>query len=84
MTIEGWVAVSKFGLMPGTFREDPDEADEAARQILRLLGGPPLLAGFRLRTATLIVDDVDDKAGERECIPISEGRRPDGVAIVPA
>lgn len=81
MTIEGWVAVSKFGLMPGTFREEQDEADEAAKQILRLLGGPQMLAGFRLRTATLVVDD--DK-GERDCIPISEGRRPDGVATVPA
>ena len=84
MTIEGWVAVSRFGLLLGTFREDQDEADAAAKQVLRLLGGPPLLAGFRLRNATLIVDDAGDEAGGRECIPISEGRRPDGVATVPA
>ncbi len=81
MTIEGWIAISKFGLMPGTFREDQAEADEAAKQILRLLGGPQMLAGYRMRNATLIVDDDD---GERECIPISEGRRPGGVAPVPA
>ena len=84
MTIEGWVAFSRFGLLLGTFREDQDEADAAAKQILRLLGGPQMLAGFRLRNATLIVDEEGGKAGERECIPISEGRRPDGVATVPA
>ncbi len=81
MTIEGWVAVSRFGLMPGTFREERDEAAEAAKHILRLVGGPQMLAGFHLRNATLIVDDDES---ERECIPISEGRRPGGVAPVPA
>lgn len=55
MTIEGWVAVSSLGLVLGTFRPDEAEAEDAARRILRLLGGPHLVAGFRLARATLIV-----------------------------
>ncbi len=85
MTIEGWVAVSKFGLILGTFRENQDDAANAAWQILRLLGGQQLIAGFRLVKATLkVADTPEDDAGERQCIPISEGRRRDGVATVPA
>lgn len=85
MTIEGWVAISRFGLILGTFRENQDDAADAAWRILRLLGGQQLIAGFRLVRATLVVDDgTEDDAGEMQCIPISEGRRPGGVAPVPA
>lgn len=59
MAIEGWMAVSKFGLITGSFREKQHEAEDAARRLLRLLGGPHLVAGFRLMTATLIVHDAD-------------------------
>lgn len=80
MAIEGWIAVGKFGLMLATFREDMGEADDAAKQILRFLGGPQMLAGVHLLPATLIIDGD----GARACIPISEGRRSDGAATVPA
>ncbi len=85
MTIEGWVAISRYGLILGTFRESQDDAADAAWRILRLLGGQQLVAGFRLVRATLVVDETtDDDAGERQCIPIGEGRRPGGIAPVPA
>jgi hypothetical protein len=58
MAIEGWVAVSKFGLILGTFRENQDEAEDAAQRILRLVGGPQLVVGFHLLKARLVVDDI--------------------------
>jgi hypothetical protein len=57
MQIDGWVAVGKFGLILGSFREDQWECESAARQILRLIGGPPLLAGIEVRPATLTIAD---------------------------
>ncbi len=60
MTIDGWIAVSPLGLVLGTFRQDEDESKDAARRILRLLGGSSLVAGFRLAKATLIVHDDAD------------------------
>ena len=64
MQIEGWIAVSKFGLVMGTFREEQPEAGDAAHRVLRLLGGPHLVAGFRLAKATLIVYDEDPPSGQ--------------------
>jgi hypothetical protein len=65
MTIEGWVAVSPLGLVLGTFRQNEDEAKDAARRVLRLLGGPHLVAGFCLAKATLVVHDEAGPSGER-------------------
>jgi hypothetical protein len=59
MEIHGWVAVSKHGLVLASFRENQTEAGNAARQVLRLIGGPPLVAGFRLVQATLTIHDDD-------------------------
>jgi hypothetical protein len=60
MTLHGWIAVSKHGVILSSFREDQAEAEAAARQILRLVGGAPLLTDFRLVKATLFIYD-DDK-----------------------
>jgi hypothetical protein len=67
MEIHGWVAVSKHGLVLASFREDQNEAGNAARQFLRLLGGPPLVAGFHLVQATLTIhDDAASRSRETE------------------
>lgn len=55
MQIDGWVAVGKFGLVLGSFREDQADAERVAKQILRIIGGPHLLAGFQMMPATLAV-----------------------------
>jgi hypothetical protein len=57
MQIDGWVAIGKFGLVLGSFREERFECESAARQILRLIGGPPFLAGFEVRPAALTIAD---------------------------
>jgi hypothetical protein len=57
MEIHGWVAVSKHGLVLGSFRENQNEAGNAARQVLRLLGEPPLVTGFDLVQATQTIHD---------------------------
>jgi len=59
MEIHGWVATSKHGLVLGSFRENQNEAGNAARQVLRLLGGPPLVAGSSLTQAMLTIHDDD-------------------------
>jgi len=62
MKIQGWIATNKQGLILGSFHENQEGAIAAARQILRLTGGPSLVAGFRLIQATLTVQDMDDTA----------------------
>lgn len=85
MIVDGWIAVSKHGYILGSFHEDQDNATEAAWRILRLLGGQQLVAGFQLEKASLIVGpEKTDDPDERQCIPISEGRRRDGTPTVPA
>jgi hypothetical protein len=57
MQLHGWIAVSKNDLILSSFRRNPNEASNAARQVIRLLGGPSLLTGFRLVQATLTIHD---------------------------
>jgi len=57
MQIHGWIAVSKCDLIMSSFRQNPNEAGNAARQALRLLGGRQLLGGFKLVQATLTIHD---------------------------
>lgn len=68
MTLDGWVAVGPNGVVLGTFRQDEGETKDAARRILRLLGGPHLVAGFDLARATLIVHG-DVGAADRHGVP---------------
>lgn len=55
MQIDGWIAIGKCGLILGSFREDKAGAELAAKQILRIIGGPPLLVGFQIVAATLVI-----------------------------
>ena len=63
--IEGWVATSESGLILGSFRIDPTEADIAARRALRLMGGQTLMAGYRLVRATLLVAEHEEQEQEQ-------------------
>jgi photosystem II stability/assembly factor-like uncharacterized protein len=69
MTIDGWVAIGNQGVLLSSFREGQAEAETAGRQALRLLGGQPLVGGFRLAQATLTVHDTkgDDVTESRSC-----------------
>jgi hypothetical protein len=67
MEIHGWIAASKTDLILSSFRKNPNEANNAARQAIRLLGGPSLLTGFRLVQATLTIhDETIEKKQEAE------------------
>lgn len=61
MRIDGWIALGLHGPILGSFREDQDQAELAARRILQLAGGPGLVAGFDLVPATLIVSEESDE-----------------------
>jgi hypothetical protein len=61
MTLHGWIAINKHGVILSSFREDQAEADIAARQTLRLIGGAPLLEGYHLVQATLFIYDEKEK-----------------------
>ena len=59
MAFHGWIAVNKHGVILSSFREDQAEAEAVAHQVLRLVGGAPLLTDFRLVRATLFLYDED-------------------------
>jgi hypothetical protein len=57
--IHGWIAISKHGVILDSFRENPSEATKTAQQILRLVGGAPLISKFRVVKAKLTIDNVN-------------------------
>jgi hypothetical protein len=58
MKINGWIAVGNHGPILGSFRKSQTEANNAARQALRVLGGSQLIGGFRLIRAELTIHEV--------------------------
>ncbi|MCE9530367.1 MAG: RusA family crossover junction endodeoxyribonuclease [Planctomycetes bacterium] len=55
MTIDGWIARGRSGFILGSFRLDRGEVEQAAWQLLRIIGGTELISGIEIVPATLVV-----------------------------